>query len=322
MTANTMANGRRVLSRALGCLAVLLGLAGPAPGQIVEYYHLDALGSVRAISNEAGEVIERHNYLPFGEEWEANPTAPGDARKFTGKERDTETGLDYFGARYYTSGTGRFTTVDPVITLEENLIDPQRWNRYAYVRNNPLRYTDSDGRAIDIILDIAFIGYDLFDIGRSLYRGEGVSGTQLGALGGDVVGAAVPFATGIGAAIRAGNKIDNVIDVGRGASHIVEGSKASKIGLPGGPKVGSDGGPGAGRVFSGKTKDAARAENPNCVFCGTPTTRTPGPTQSNIDHAIPKARGGNNTVPNAQHTCRDCNQRKRTKTTREFLNQE
>jgi RHS repeat-associated protein len=70
----------------------------------------------------------------------------GQPRKFTGKERDTETGLDYFGGRYYSSPVARFTTVDPSMTIEENLLDPQRWNRYAYGRNNPLRYVDPDGR--------------------------------------------------------------------------------------------------------------------------------------------------------------------------------
>jgi RHS repeat-associated protein len=55
----------------------------------------------------------------------------------------------YFGARYYRAEIGRFTTIDPVYTWSENLTDPQRWNRYAYVRNNPLRWTDPDGRCID-----------------------------------------------------------------------------------------------------------------------------------------------------------------------------
>ena len=53
----------------------------------------------------------------------------GQPKHFTGKERDAETGLDYFGARYYGSKIGRFTTVDPVYTWQENLVDPQRWNR-------------------------------------------------------------------------------------------------------------------------------------------------------------------------------------------------
>ena len=72
--------------------------------------------------------------------------APGDQpKRFTGKERDEETGLDYFGARYYGSKLGRFTTVDPVYTWKENLVDPQRWNRYAYALNNPLKYVDPNG---------------------------------------------------------------------------------------------------------------------------------------------------------------------------------
>lgn len=58
--------------------------------------------------------------------------------EFTGKERDQETGLDYFGARYMSSAQGRFTSPDPVHILKQKLLDAQQWNMYAYVRNNPL----------------------------------------------------------------------------------------------------------------------------------------------------------------------------------------
>jgi RHS repeat-associated protein len=92
----------------------------------------------------AGPVWRREGG-PFGEEV-APPIPPQEKRLFTGKERDSETGLDYFGTRYYRADVGRFTTVDPAMTLEENLVDPQRWNRYAYARNNPLKYVDPDGR--------------------------------------------------------------------------------------------------------------------------------------------------------------------------------
>jgi RHS repeat-associated protein len=130
--------------------AAVLVLAALCPrgatAQAVEYYHLDGLGSVRAVTDQGGAVIERHDYLPFGEE--VSPPGGAQPRQFTGKERDAETGMDYFGARYYSGKRGRFTTVDPVYTWAENLTDPQRWNRYAYVRNNPLRYTDPDGRIL------------------------------------------------------------------------------------------------------------------------------------------------------------------------------
>ena len=126
------------------------------PTQQVEYYHTDALGSVRAVTKQVNgtwQVVARHDYMPFGEEV-APPSPPPDKRLFTGKERDNETGLDYFGARYLRADLGRFTTIDPVYTWTENLVDPQRWNRYSYVRNNPLKYTDPDGREL-ITADLA-----------------------------------------------------------------------------------------------------------------------------------------------------------------------
>jgi RHS repeat-associated protein len=145
---------RGVASAGMGLSLLLAGPPSRA-GEVVEYYHLDAIGNVRAVTNAAGQVVERHDYLPFGEEWCPGPPAqvcgsvtPGQPKRFTGKERDAETGLDYFGARYYGSKIGRFTTVDPVYTWQENLVDPQRWNRYAYARNNPLRYVDPDGKAV------------------------------------------------------------------------------------------------------------------------------------------------------------------------------
>jgi RHS repeat-associated protein len=61
---------------------------------------------------------------------------------FTGKERDTESGNDYFGARYYASSMGRFMSPDP---MGGHLEDPQTLNRYVYVRNNPLSLTDPTG---------------------------------------------------------------------------------------------------------------------------------------------------------------------------------
>ena len=68
----------------------------------------------------------------------------------TQKERDIETGLDYFGARYYGSVQGRFTSYDPIFVTAKRIIDPQRLNLYAYARNNPLKYIDGDGMDIEI----------------------------------------------------------------------------------------------------------------------------------------------------------------------------
>jgi RHS repeat-associated protein len=66
--------------------------------------------------------------------------------KFTGKERDTETGLDYFGFRYYSGAQGRWTSPDQPFA-DQHIEDPQSWNMYAYVRNNPLAHVDPNGKA-------------------------------------------------------------------------------------------------------------------------------------------------------------------------------
>jgi RHS repeat-associated protein len=96
---------------------------------------------------------KRHDYLPFGEELFANQglrtgtigyVADSTRQKFTQKERDNETGLDYFGARYLSSAQGRFISVDPALTSAD-LATSQSWNRYSYAMNNPLMFTDPTG---------------------------------------------------------------------------------------------------------------------------------------------------------------------------------
>jgi RHS repeat-associated protein len=188
-------------------LAVLCGVVRPATGETVRYYHLDAVGNVRALTNQAGVVVERHEFLPYGEEWCPGPppglcgsTPPGQPRRFTGKERDNETGLDYFGARYYGSRIGRFTTVDPVYTWQANLENPQRWNRYAYGLNNPLRNVDPDGRVpIPVIVagiwaayEIGSQLYDAYTLGTTLVDPNATAGEKAAAGGGFVIGAIAP----------------------------------------------------------------------------------------------------------------------------------
>jgi RHS repeat-associated protein len=75
------------------------------------------------------------------------------APAFAPSAADPHLAVPYFGARYYSAPIARFTTVDPAYTWRENLVDPQRWNRYAYARNNPLRYIDPDGRETVSVID-------------------------------------------------------------------------------------------------------------------------------------------------------------------------
>lgn len=90
---------------------------------------------------------------------------PGSNYPFlTLKERDNETGLDYFGARYYGSMMGRFTSVDPIIVTPERFFDPQQFNLYSYTRNNPLRFIDPRGERLTISGDFDEIKKQLADM--------------------------------------------------------------------------------------------------------------------------------------------------------------
>lgn len=216
----TVANRLDVVVLALATLFAPGPLFGQTQEQVV-YFHTDAIGSVRAITDANGQLIERHDYLPFGEPYPADPE-PQERRLFGGKERDHETRFEYFGGRYYASGSGRFTTVDPLLDTAAAIGDPQRWNRYVYVANNPFRYKDPDGRMLDTIVDILSTAYDVFDIGRTIYHGENVSGTQLGALAADVGGIFIPFATGGGAAIRAAARTEDVAEGAKVGVEVVQ----------------------------------------------------------------------------------------------------
>ncbi|HYV00475.1 MAG TPA: RHS repeat-associated core domain-containing protein [Pyrinomonadaceae bacterium] len=146
----------------------------PAPEVNLQWLVTDQLGTPRMIFDKTGSLAatKRHDYLPFGEEIFAGTggrttalgygAADGVRQKFTQKERDIETGLDYFLARYYSSTQGRFTSPDEFTggpdelyyfvddaadnpTFYADLLRPQSLNKYQYSFNNPLRYVDPDG---------------------------------------------------------------------------------------------------------------------------------------------------------------------------------
>jgi len=125
-----------------------LAIYAPAPGPTgaTFFTHSDWLGTERVRTDMTGTNCESIASLPFGDGQSISGTC-GDVSPlhFTGKERDSETSLDNFGARYNSSSMGRFMSPDPIVVTRRRLTDPQRFNLYAYVRNNPLRYTDPTG---------------------------------------------------------------------------------------------------------------------------------------------------------------------------------
>jgi RHS repeat-associated protein len=148
--------GRYVRVQLAGTQYLVMGevqVWGGSTGQ-VNWIVPDHLGTPRMIADQTGSLanVKRHDYLPFGEEigliggrtGAKGFMNDGMRQKFTGYERDWETGLDYAKARYDASAQGRFLSVDPLLASAD-VASPQSLNRYSYVENNPLNLTDPTG---------------------------------------------------------------------------------------------------------------------------------------------------------------------------------
>jgi RHS repeat-associated protein len=161
MTYSYDGNGRRVMVTtgagttifvydAMGNLAAEYTTEPQTTVAGTSYLTVDHLGSTRMTTDSTGTIPARFDYQPFGKQLSTTNRATtagygqlGPRQKFTGKERDTETGLDFFGARYFSGAQGRFTSPD--LPVDQHPGDPQSWNLYTYVRNNPLSMTDPSG---------------------------------------------------------------------------------------------------------------------------------------------------------------------------------
>ena len=135
---------------------------GTYTGGSTYFNHNDWLGTERARTNVSGTLCETVTSLPFGDGQSiAGSCSDSSPMHFTGKPRDSESNLDHFGARHYGSSSGRFMSVDPSRTSIDKS-NPQSWNRYPYVYDNPLRLVDDDGKwpteIHNQIIDAAFPG--------------------------------------------------------------------------------------------------------------------------------------------------------------------
>jgi len=129
----------------------------------VFYYFSDHLKTASVITDSAGNIKSESDYYPWGGELQFTSN-DSNHYKFTCKERDSESGLDYFGARYYSNGLGRFISADwsatPIPVPYAEFGDPQSLNLYSYVRNVPTTKLDADGHcpwcpAVERILEEA-----------------------------------------------------------------------------------------------------------------------------------------------------------------------
>ena len=227
----------------------------------IKWLVADQLGTPRMIFDQTGSLanVSRHDYLPFGEELFAGTggrtqaqgysASDGVRQKFTQKERDIETGLDYFLARYYSSTQGRFTSPDEFTGGPDELYDfaetasdnpifyadlsnPQSLNKYQYSYNNPLRYVDPDGHDPDSEVETDCCDQNP-ETQKRVATGAAIGAVIGGAIG-TVVGANAGSAAGAGAGTLAepgGGTIAGGVSggVAGGASGAVHGSAAGAV---------------------------------------------------------------------------------------------
>ena len=141
------------------------------PSGKVNYYFSDKLGSASVIAGASGTVQEQYFYYPYGYMQSSTGSDPNHY-KFTGKERDSESGLDNFGARYNASTIGRFMTPDwaakPTTVPYAKFGDPQSLNLYSYARNNPTSLYDPDGHCWQWATAICNFGQSLNNAANGL----------------------------------------------------------------------------------------------------------------------------------------------------------
>jgi RHS repeat-associated protein len=133
------------------------------PTNEARYYLTDQVDSVKVVLDDQAQAKARFEYYPFGETW-VTEGEDNHAPKYNSQEYDRETGFYFYNARYYDPEISRFVTADNIIPEE---FSTQSWNRYSYVRNNPILYKDPTGH-FDIVSGTIEKGDTLRDIAKQV----------------------------------------------------------------------------------------------------------------------------------------------------------
>ena len=159
------------------------------------YYHPDHLGSAQLVTDYEGNEYQRIEYTPYGELWVEKKTAnEKDMRylpyKFTAKEQDEETGLYYYGARYLDAKYSRWLSADPAVSDyipmapvndeakkhnqqlpgQGGVFNIVNFQLYHYAANNPVKYTDPDGRSVGSALWLIYKHRDRIKLAAKIFN--------------------------------------------------------------------------------------------------------------------------------------------------------
>ncbi|MBC7250372.1 MAG: RHS repeat-associated core domain-containing protein [Anaerolineae bacterium] len=172
-------------------------------GDVVYYLYGDHLGSVSLVTDHAARITARQRFFPYGETRHATGVPPTDFG-FTGQRNESTIGLYDYRARFYDPVLGRFISADTVVP---NPGKPQDLNRYAYVRNNPLRYTDPSGHSPPMlgilwmvakvaltVVDYGWTGYDIYQYNQVLQDENASAEAKSEALTWIIISLALEFA--------------------------------------------------------------------------------------------------------------------------------
>lgn len=186
------------------------------------YYLFDSLGSTSELLDDAGTVMSAYMYDPWGKIRLEAGSSPN-PRKFTGHYYDLETGLHYFGARYYDDNIGRFISQDPYMGEMNN---PPSLHRYMYAHGNPTYYTDPTGNYVESAIDLASLGVGIWSFGDNIENGNwGSAAIDAFGIAVDTLALATPLVPGgagiVLKAIRAADRVNDSYDMVQAANRAV-----------------------------------------------------------------------------------------------------
>lgn len=183
------------------------------PPPVVTYFHHDHLGSVPAITDAGGRVVNRSSRTPYGGLRYALSES-SIAADYTGHERDEGTGLHFAGARYLDARVGRWTAPDPAFERVDGMLEhhADAIGRYGYGHSNPVNSVDATGNIAETVLDVASAAAGIHSISQWNERTTiSAKILDVAALAADVTAAAVPFIPGgVSLAVRAGRTANTI----------------------------------------------------------------------------------------------------------------